>query len=516
MRIACVHVPQFALQAVTRVDPSLRAAPVAVVATAASASIRVAQASARPGTHGPVVQACSRAAYALGCRIGMTATAARALSPELIVIASDALHERETVRALADALLDLCPAVEPGTRVGAGLAHLAMYCEVPRRTHGAGFGEKLLARLERFGIIGRIGIADDRFTAWVAASDRPELGEDAVVSVPRGGSAAFLAAKPLSLLGISPEVQHMLGILGVKTLGAFASLPAPSVTRPFEADYQALARGDSGHALHAYLPDAPIREEVAIAADPVTMIIADGSGGTRAAGIPNGPLELPSADEPVRRSGALSGPAAVAVLAERLALRLGGRGRSAARLELVVTRRDGTESVRLFGPAVTVASARAGAPRVGMPALLAGATSLESAEELADAIAAVLGEDLHVAARLAVAVTGEVVAGDLAAATLVRADLTNMADVTRGANVASFAEHAASRAAEPARDIFGVVLASTGATTREPFGLSSPDLRERDERRDAHRRLTRGKQRRRTNRPAAEELLQPRLFKDVM
>lgn len=512
MRIACVHIPQFALQAVTRVDPSLRAAPVAVVSTTASASIRFTHSGARPGTSGPVVQACSRAAYALGCRIGMTATAARALSPELIVIASDVLHERETVRALADALLDLCPAVEPGTRVGTGLAHLAMYCEVPRRTHGAGFGEKLLARLERFGIIGRIGIADDRFTAWVAASDRPESGDDAVMSVPRGGSAAFLAGKPLSLLGISPEVQHMLGILGVKTLGAFASLPAPSVTRPFEADYQALARGDSGHSLHAYLPDAPIREEVAIAADPVTMSFAEGSGGTRSAGVPNGPLELPSRDELVRRSGALSGPAAVAVLAERLALRLGGRGRCAARLELVVTRRDGTESVRLFGPAVAVATR---SPRVGMSALLS-ATSLESAEELADAIAAVLGEDLHVAARLAVAVTGEVVAGDIVAATLVRADLANLADIALATpSSASFANHAASRAAEPPRDIFGVVLASTGSS-REPFGLTSAEPRERDERRDAHRRLTRGKQRRRTNRPAAEELLQPRLFKDVM
>jgi hypothetical protein len=155
-----------------------------------------------------------------------------------------------------------------------------------------------------------------------------------------------------------------------------------------------------------------------------------------------------------------------------------------------------------------------------MSALLSGATSLESAEELADAIAAVLGDDLHMAARLAVAVTGEVVAGDIAAATLVRADLSDLAlhalAASNPANLgASDSARVASRAAEPARDIFGVVLASTGSS-REPFGLTPPETRERDERRDAHRRLTRGKQRRRTGRAAAEELLQPRLFKDVM
>ena len=31
MRIACIHIPQFALQSATRIDPALRGAPVAVV-----------------------------------------------------------------------------------------------------------------------------------------------------------------------------------------------------------------------------------------------------------------------------------------------------------------------------------------------------------------------------------------------------------------------------------------------------------------------------------------------------
>jgi len=61
--------------------------------------------------------------------------------------------------------------VDVGGRVaaaGSG-AHWAMYCEVPSKTRGTSFGDRLLALLEDFGITGRIGIADDRFTAWVAA-----------------------------------------------------------------------------------------------------------------------------------------------------------------------------------------------------------------------------------------------------------------------------------------------------------------------------------------------------------
>ena len=254
---------------------------------------------------GPIVLACSRAAWALGARVGMTAAAARHTSPEITVVNADAQLERETTRALADSLLSLSPVVELGGRVGGG-AHYAMYCEVPSKTRGASFGERLVQQLEALGLAGRVGIADDRFTAWVAATstDRrveQESDEAAVVSVPRGGSAAFLAARPLSLLAISLEVQHMLEALGVRTLGEFAALPAPSVTRPLESDYQALARGEGGASLRPYAPEAPIREEIVIAAAASTAHVSLG--------------------------------AAVGMLAERVALRLAGRGRGAARLE---------------------------------------------------------------------------------------------------------------------------------------------------------------------------------------
>ncbi|HEV7559078.1 MAG TPA: hypothetical protein VGO00_26575, partial [Kofleriaceae bacterium] len=300
MRIACVHVPQFALQCITRHDPTLRGGAVCVVGAGGPEK--------RPALGSPLVIACSRAAWALGVRLGMTAASARLLSTELRVIAIDPKLERETTRAIADVLLGASKLVDIGGRIGVGGAHLAAYCEVPVKTRGGTYGDRLVELLDGLGLTARIGIADDRFTAWVAASQGSHRDQDAgVVTVPRGGSAAFLAPQPLSLLGIGAEVQHMLEALGVTNLGEFAALPAPTVGRPIDRavgsatiDYQALARGDSGHTLRPYAPDAPICEEV-VAGD------------------------------------AVSAPAAIALIGRRIAMRLEGRQRGAARLEAVVS-----------------------------------------------------------------------------------------------------------------------------------------------------------------------------------
>src|SRR6185295_18278979 len=138
MRIACVHIPQFALQSLSRIDRSLRGAAVAVVGAGHEPAAGV-----RPqhALHSPIVVACSRAAWALGVRLGMTASAARFVSPEVRVVAADASLERETVRAIADALLGRSAVVDTGGRVAAGGAHLAMYCEVPSKTRGTTFGD---------------------------------------------------------------------------------------------------------------------------------------------------------------------------------------------------------------------------------------------------------------------------------------------------------------------------------------------------------------------------------------
>src|SRR3954447_10186255 len=99
MRIACIHVPQFALQCATRLDPSLRGAPIAVVSG-------VEPGRERAGVlHAPVVLACARAAWSHGARLGMSPTAGRAVARGIAIVTADVAAEREAVRAIADPVL---------------------------------------------------------------------------------------------------------------------------------------------------------------------------------------------------------------------------------------------------------------------------------------------------------------------------------------------------------------------------------------------------------------------------
>jgi hypothetical protein len=271
---------------------------------------------------------------------------------------------------------------------------------------------------------------------------------------------------PLSLLAITPEVQHMLEALGVRTLGEFAALPAPSVSRPLEADYQALARGDSGSGLRPYSPEAPIREAAVI-------------------------------------SATTAGPAAIALLADRVGLRLRGRARGAARLELSITAPAPApaEAAASRTPAIVpgevtrvVPVTPAMAPLSTIASNAAGTLPLlDSAESLAEAIGKALGDDLHTATRLQVTVIAEAVAGDA------------MADAT------------AAETSAPPIDVLGVVLGTTGALgtwqlTSPASGHGSASAL-RSERRDAHRR-TRASRAHRSRSSARAELVQPRLFAD--
>jgi hypothetical protein len=318
--------------------------------------------------------------------------------------------------------------------------------------------------------------------------------------VPRGGSAAFLAPRPLSLLAISPEVQHMLEALGVRTLGEFAALPAPSVARPLDADYRALARGESDVTLRPYAPDAPIREEVTVSAGNV--------------------LELQDLLPAGEHAEGLSIGAAIALLARRIELRLSGRGRSAARIDITAFGRGGARELPIT---LDAAHTRKG-----------DASSL--AHVIAAAVEAIAAE--HAAAhdewRLRVVVAGELVLGG--EITEIFAEGTApYAQVEASSIYAVPGEPTSTLAFEPASgaggsapaarrahhmrehdarkrsadhpgaeriDPLALVLSSSGSL----FALSPPTLRA--ERRDAHRRTRRGKQRRTRPTPG----VQPRLF----
>ena len=231
-----------------------------------------------------------------------------------------------------------------------------------------------------------------------------------------------------------------------------AALPAPSVHRPVEADYQALARGEGGTTLRAYVPEASVREDIIVGGN-----VLD-------------------------RADAVAGPAAVAMVARRVAMRLFGRGRLAARLEVTA----------LTGEAVRAATGsepvRAGGV-LGEPVPIEIDVPVGEASELARVLAPVVEAQACATWRLRVVVSAESVPG----ADMIEIAAEGSAPIDRRIADASTI------------DPLAVVLSTSGSL----FALTAPDLRA--ERRDAHRRTRRGKQRRARPASSAQPGL-PKLF----
>ncbi len=265
MRVACVYLPSFPLQVLVRTAPHRAGAPLAVT----------------DGAPRPRIVAASRAAWAAGVRPGMTPAEARGCTAELSVEQTDPAACRAAIESLAESLLASSKLVDTGADDRAGVRpHKAVFVEVPTGSRGSTFGDKLIAIASRQGLRARVGIADDRFTAWCAAAaprpgdvpttddDQAPLFSQSCTTVPRGGSAAFLAPLPLRLLPLSSEVRAVLESLRVRTIGDFAALPAPTINRRHArwtdngVDVHELANGSGPSALARFVPNSTIVERL--------------------------------------------------------------------------------------------------------------------------------------------------------------------------------------------------------------------------------------------------------------
>jgi protein ImuB len=159
----------------------------------------------------------------------------------LVVLDADALAEARVFEVVARAVEEFTPRVEleePG--------RLTFPTRGPSRYFGG--DDPLVERVRgQVHTVGgahvRIGIADGRFPARLAARRN--------VVVPLGESAAFCEPWPIGSLVI-PDLTDLLTRMGVRTLGAFAALPAPAVLARF---------GEEGARAHRWargLDDRPV------------------------------------------------------------------------------------------------------------------------------------------------------------------------------------------------------------------------------------------------------------------
>lgn len=183
--------------------------------------------------HANRVIACSASARAAGVRRGMRKRQVQAACPELMVMAADDHRDGRAFDPVVAVVADLVPVVEvlrPGL--------LVVPANRAARHHGgeSGLAEKLIDAVAASGVEAQSGIADELFTAVLAAREGRRI--------PPGTDAGYLAGRPIGDLAVEPslsppertEMVELLRRLGISTIGDFAALSAREVAGRFSSD----------------------------------------------------------------------------------------------------------------------------------------------------------------------------------------------------------------------------------------------------------------------------------------
>ncbi len=229
-----------------------RAAPASVPDDAALALVET-------GSHGIRITAVNARAAVEGVRVGQALADGRAALPALLSRAAEPRRDRLALLRLAR----WCGRYGPGRHAdGAD----GLWIEVTGVAHLFGGEARLLedlcARLARFGLTARAGLADTLGAAHALARFAPS----AAAIAPAGATEARLAALPVEALRLAPETVLLLKRLGLKRIGQLYALPRAALERRFRSADVAeavLARLDQALGL-APEPRRPLAEPPAL------------------------------------------------------------------------------------------------------------------------------------------------------------------------------------------------------------------------------------------------------------
>jgi DNA polymerase-4 len=213
MKVAYIFIPHFPLAVELREDASLDGLPVVI--------------GGLPHEKGTVYDA-SPEALEQGVAAGMSLRQAEELCPEAVFLP---LREERYTPAFEELLLALgsfSPLIEPHGLGGA-------YLEVSGLQRLYGPDERLGQSIARAVEVAtrlpaKIGIASGKFTARMAALEAPS---DDIQVVAPGKERRSLQGLPVSLLPIGEEMRERLHLLGIRTMGQLASLPASAALTQF-------------------------------------------------------------------------------------------------------------------------------------------------------------------------------------------------------------------------------------------------------------------------------------------
>jgi len=237
-------------------NPSLRGKPFAV--------------GGMPGERG-VISSASYPARRCGVRSAMPTSRALNLCPQLIVVASRHEVYREVSARVMQHMANLTPLVE---QISIDEAFMDV-SDLPQP--GVEIARKLQAEIrEQLGLPCSIGIATNKLVAKTAtdigkANHRSEGPPNAILEVPPGQEAAFMAPLPIQALwGIGPKTAEFLKTFGVRTIGDLPRLPEAQLAHHFGKNGPELAmraRGIDNRPVEVFHAAKSISQEVTFERD---------------------------------------------------------------------------------------------------------------------------------------------------------------------------------------------------------------------------------------------------------
>jgi len=209
MRILCLVIPHFPASIERRDEPGLRGRLLLIV---------------KDGR----VMDCSPGALDQGVRVGMKIEGAENLCPEALVLAADITRYEGAFQRVLKVLAVVSPGVETGSWGEA-------YSDISGQSSRFGDETTLCREVGRrlyqeTALQGKLGVAGNKFTSYVAAHI---TREGRALLIPPGTEQEFLAPLPADLLPLNQEMREELRLLGIRSMGQFAQLPAEAVLARF-------------------------------------------------------------------------------------------------------------------------------------------------------------------------------------------------------------------------------------------------------------------------------------------
>lgn len=211
MPIACVSIPHFALRLAVFEQPALDGLPLVLITSSPSR---------------PTLLDCTPEAAARGIKPDMLPREVSGLCPDVVFLQSNPVREAAAFEAVVESLERFSPLIE--------IAELGRcYIDLTGLDRHDNSLEASLTRLLQLVapvLRPRAGAGPTKFAAWVAARQAAP-GSSRII--PAANTVRLLAKVSTAWLPCPPAMLHSLDLLGLRTLGDIAALPAAALQARF-------------------------------------------------------------------------------------------------------------------------------------------------------------------------------------------------------------------------------------------------------------------------------------------